>query len=158
MDEKKTLLRLSRHLELIDILEKLPLTDDVKLSELTKNKVQQVAVYKDKSADKFTQEMGTPIDYLCWIASLHNRFSNKSSLGKQCRPDIADKDQFFSKKQYPNCEVRLYFRNPDLFMREDSDCADVYNRMVVMSLIFANQYISQKELSGENHRQAIFPG
>ena len=34
-------------------------------------------------------------------------------------------------------------------MREDSDCADVYNRMVVMSLIFANQYISQKQLSGK---------
>ena len=98
MDEKKTLLRLSRHFELIDKLENLPLTDDVKLSELTKNKVQQVAVYKDKNADKFTQEMGTPIDYLCWIASLHNRFSNKSSLGKQCRPDIADIGSVFFEK------------------------------------------------------------
>jgi hypothetical protein len=144
MDEKKTLLRLSRHLELIESLEKLPLTENVKLSELTKDKVQQVAVYKDKKSDKFNREMGTPVDYLCWIASWHNRYSNKSYLEDNAKPDLEDLDQFFSLNQYPNCEVRLYFRNPDLFISENSDCLDIYRRMLMMSLVFSNQYISQR--------------
>lgn len=147
MDEKKTLLRLSRHLDLIDKLEKLPLTDNVKLSELAKDKGQQVALYKDKKADKFKE--GTPVDYLCWIGVCHNRYTNKISYGDQCRPDLQEIDQFFSTNQYPNCEVRLYFRNPDLFIKEDSTAADVYRRMMIMSLVFANQYISQKLNGGK---------
>ena len=141
MDEKKTLLRLSRHLELIDKLEGLPLTDNVKLSELAKDKGAQVALYKDKKSDKFK---GTPVDYLCWIGVCHNRYTNKISSGGGCRPDLEDIDQFFSLNQYPNCEVRLYFRNPDLFIKEGSDCANIYRRMMMMSLVFSNQYISQR--------------
>jgi hypothetical protein len=148
MDEKRTLLRLSRHLELIDKLEELPLTDNVKLSELAKDKGQQVALYKDKKADKFNE--GTPVDYLCWIGVCHNRFTNKISSGGKCRPDLDGIDQFFSLNQYPNCEARLYFRNPDLFIREESGTQEIYRRMTMMSLVFANQYISQqKQTSGK---------
>jgi hypothetical protein len=146
MDEKKTLLRLSRHLELIDKLEELPLTDNVKLSELAKDKGQQVALYKDKKTDKFK---GTPVDYLCWIAACHNRNMNKGSQKGKDEPDFEDIDQYFSLNHYPNCEVRLYFRNSDLFLKEDSDCAGIYRKMMLMSLVFANQYISQKRDSGE---------
>jgi hypothetical protein len=146
MDEKKTLLRLSRHLELIDKLEKLPLTDNVKLSELAKDKGQQVALYKDKKADKFK---GTPVDYLCWIGVCHNRYTNKISSGGECRPDLEGAEQFFSLNQYPNCEVRLYFRNPDLFIEKESGVTEIYRRMTMMSLVFANQYISQKITSGK---------
>jgi hypothetical protein len=141
MDEKKTLLRLSRHLELIDKLEGLPLTDNVKLSELAKDKGQQVALYKDKKSDKFK---GTPVDYLCWIGVCHNRYTNKISSGGGCRPDLDDIEQYFSLNQYPNCEVRLYFRNPDLFIKKDSGVSEIYRRMTMMSLVFANQYISQR--------------
>jgi hypothetical protein len=146
MDEKKTLLRLSRHLELIDKLEGLPLTNNVKLSELAKDKGQQVALYKDKKADKFND---TPVDYLCWIGVCHNRYTNKISSGGKCRPDLEGMDQFFSLNQYPNCEVRLYFRNPDLFIKKESGVTEIYRRMTMMSLIFANQYIFQKITSAE---------
>ena len=149
MNEKKALLRLSRHLELLNKLEDLPLTDDVKLSELTKDKVQQVALYKDKKADKFNREMGTPVDYLSWIAACYNRHTNKGRKKEQGGPDFDEIDQFFSSNRYPNCEVRLYFRNPDLFIKKNPDCLDVYRKMMLLSLIFANQYISQKQASGK---------
>jgi hypothetical protein len=144
MDEKKTLLRLSRHLELIDKLEGLPLTDNAKLSELANDKGQQVALYKDKKVDKFK---GTPVDYLCWIGVCHNRYTNKISSGGECRPDLEDMNEFFSLNQYPNCEVRLYFRNPELFIEKESGVTEIYRRMTMMSLVFANQYISQKQTS-----------
>ena len=146
MDEKKILLRLSRHLELIDKLEKLPLTDNVKLSELAGDKSEQVALYKDKKADKFKD--GTPVDYLCWIGVCYNRIVNKSSYGEKCKPYLQGIDQFFSQNKYPNCEVRLYFRNPDLFIPSDSSISDTYSRIVIMSLVFAKHYISQRQNIG----------
>jgi hypothetical protein len=87
LTKKQVYALLGRHVDLIDVLEKVPYTYNVVLNDLTNIKNSKAAVYNSKASHNFD---GKPIDFLCYIAVQ------------------------YSMEQYPNCTLRLYFRNPKL--------------------------------------------
>lgn len=92
---------MGKYVDLLDALEKVPYTYNVVLNDLCNIKTVKATVYNHKRLHNFT---GKAIDFLCYIAVLH------------------------SMEEYPNCTLRLYFRNPKLFDGLNIDKDNMFKR------------------------------